>query len=276
MTRAQALQHFKEGLSISYSQIFTYLSCSLLYKYRYVESRPVERTSSNLFFGSAIHSALERFYRSIKDKDILEPLTVLEELFEDFLTLEIDNTEVPIIYKKEAPDRDSLISMGKGLLQAFYENVDLTGMEIVDVELPITARLYTDEGEPTDFMLVGFIDLLLMDENREIIIVDNKTAAKPMAQKTADDSDQMTAYSYLLAANKFVFPTAPVKCRFDLLRKLKKPKIEYVQTVRTAQHRKRFAKIANAVLAAIDSKFFLPQPGWMCIDCGHAEACRRW
>jgi putative RecB family exonuclease len=276
MTRKQVLQHFEEGLHISYSQIFTYLNCSLLYKFRYVESRPVERTSSNLFFGSVIHTALERYYRSIKDKGIIEPLTVLEELFEDCLTLELDNITVPVIYKKEAPDRDSLITMGKGLLKAFYENVDLSGMEIVDVELPIGARLFTDEGEPTDFMLVGFIDLLLMNENRELIIVDNKTAAKPMSQKIADDSDQMTAYSYLLASNKYIFPTAPVKCRFDLLRKLKKPKIEYVQTIRTAQHRKRFAKIANAVLAAIDANIFLPQPSWMCSDCGHTKTCNRW
>lgn len=276
MPRTKALQHFKEGLHISYSQIFTYLNCSLLYKFRYVESRSVERTSSSLFFGSAIHTALERYYRSIKDKDTIEPITVLEELFEECLTLELDNIKVPVIYKKEAPDRDSLIAMGKGLLKAFYENVDLTGMEIVDVELPIGARLFTDEGEPTDFMLVGFIDLLLMDENRELIIVDNKTAAKPMAQKTADDSDQMTAYSYLLAASRYIFPTAPVKCRFDLLRKLKKPKMEYVQTVRTAQHRKRLAKIANAVLSGIDAGIYMPQPSWMCGDCGYAKACKRW
>ena len=84
--------------------------------------------------------------------------------------------------------------------------------------------------------------------NGEILVVDNKTASKPMAQSTADDNDQMTAYAYLLAANKYVFPTSPVKCRFDLLRKLKTtPKLEHVHTIRTAADRRRFAKIANAV-----------------------------
>jgi putative RecB family exonuclease len=52
------------------------------------------------------------------------------------------------------------------MLTAFYESVDLSGYAVVDVELPLTARLYTDDGLPTEFMLVGILDLLLMDENR--------------------------------------------------------------------------------------------------------------
>ena len=125
-------------------------------------------------------------------------------------------------------------------------------------------------------MLVGFIDLLLIDENGELIVVDNKTAAKPMPQKTADDSDQMTAYSYLLAASKYVFPTADVKCRYDILRKLQKPKFQQVFTTRTAVQRNRFAKLASGVLAAIDSGCFLPQPSWLCSDCGFSDRCKAW
>jgi putative RecB family exonuclease len=142
--------------------------------------------------------------------------------------------------------------------------------------MPLSATLYTDEGKPTDFNLIGIIDLLLMDDTRELIVVDNKTAAKPMAQSTADDDNQMTAYSYLLAANKFIFPTAPVKCRFDLLRKLQTPKIEHVYTSRAADDRRRFAKVANSVLAGIDARIFMPQPSWMCADCSYSEACRKY
>jgi putative RecB family exonuclease len=43
---------------------------------------------------------------------------------------------------------------------------------------------------------------MLRDKSDEIIVIDNKTASKPMANKTADNDNQMTAYSYLLAANK--------------------------------------------------------------------------
>ncbi len=178
MTRGQKLQLLTEELFISYSQIFTYLACSLKYKFQYVENRPYERISINLPFGGGIHTALERYYRSLKEKNTLEPLNVLEELFEDCISLELDHTDIPVIYKKEAPDRKSVIQLGKSMLKAFYESVDLSNLEIVDVEVPLSARLYTDESEATDFMLIGIIDLLLMDEDRELIVVDNKTAVK--------------------------------------------------------------------------------------------------
>lgn len=80
------------------------------------------------------------------------------------------------------PDRKSVIKLGKAMLKAFYESVDLSGYQIVDVEMPLSARLYTDESEATDFKLIGIIDLLLMDENRELIVVDNKTAIKPKSK----------------------------------------------------------------------------------------------
>ena len=97
--------------------------------------------------------------------------------------------------------------------------------------------------------MAGILDVVFRDGNGEILVVDNKTASKPMAQSTADDNGQMTAYAYLLAANKYVFPTAPVKCRFDRVAKTENtPKLEHVQTYGQQQTRKRFAKIANAVL----------------------------
>ena len=123
---------------------------------------------------------------------------------------------------------------------------------------------------------MGILDLLLMDENDEAVVVDNKTAVQPLSQDDADKNLQMSAYATLLASNRYVFPTSPVKCRFDVLRKLKTPKLEQVHTTRTAQDRKRFAKIANAVLAGIDAGIYMPQPNWMCSDCSYAHACKAW
>jgi len=276
MTRGQKLQLLTEELYISYSQIFTYIACSLKYQFQYVENRPYERISINLPFGGGIHTVLERYYRSLKEKNALEPLNVLEELFEDCITLELDHMDIPAIYKKEAPDRKSVIQLGKSMLKAFYENVDLTNFEVVDVEVPLPARLYTDESEATDFMLIGIIDLLLMNDDHELIVVDNKTAAKPKKQSDVDDDLQFSAYSYLLASNKFTFPTATIKCRMDVLRKLKTPKLEHYHTTRTAEQRKRFAKMANAVLAGIDSRIFIPNKSWLCSDCQFIDACAAW
>ena len=279
MSKKQALQAFNQELHISHNQIFTYLNCSLKYRFQYVEGLLPERISIALPFGSAIHAAIEMYYRALKNHGREEPLKSLHDRFQTCLELDLDNTNVPIIYKKDAPDRKAAIELGKKMLSAFHENIAQTVHsvhEIVAVELPLAATLYTDEGKPTDFKLAGILDLVLRNESGEILVVDNKTAARPMAQNTADDDNQMTSYAYLLASNRYVFPSSTVKCRFEILRKLKTPKLEHVHTVRTAEPRRRFAKIANAVLAGIDAWIFMPQPSWMCGDCAYSIVCKEW
>jgi putative RecB family exonuclease len=276
MSKKQAYQVFQSELHISYSQIFTYLACSLKYKFSYVEQRPHERVSIALMFGSAIHSAIERYYRSLKKNGVPDPLWQIQDFFADSLNADLDNRSVPVLFKKETPDRESTIQMGKGLLTAFYENIDLTGFEIIGIELPLTARLFNEDGEPMDMVVTGIIDLLLKDTQGNVIAVDNKTAKQPFAQATVDADLQLTSYSYLLASNKYVFPTADVYCRFDVMRKLKTPKFQQHYTIRTAAQRRRFAKLTNAILAGIDKRVFIPNRSWMCSDCQFRRACEDW
>ena len=272
----EALQEQQDQLHISHSQIFCYLACGLKYKFQYMEQRPKERISLALPFGKAIHASIERYYRSLLDDRTIVSLDLMQTLFEESLYMELDTAEVPILFKTEAPDTDSAIKMGQGLLKAFYENIDLTGMEIVDVELPLSAPLYTEHGEKTDINLVGVIDLLLRDADGNLLVVDNKTSKQKKSQDAVDTDLQMTAYSYLLASNGYVFSRAEVACRLDVLRKLKTPKLEHYFTSRTAVDRKRFARIANGVLAGIEQRIFIPVKGWLCSDCSYADACAKW
>jgi len=66
MPRNHALTSFSQDLYVSHNQIFTYLNCSLKYRFHYVENRKPERVSINLPFGKAMHAALELYYRSLK------------------------------------------------------------------------------------------------------------------------------------------------------------------------------------------------------------------
>ncbi len=225
--------------------------------------------SINLPFGSAIHLSLQRFYRSIKENGKPEKLNVLQDIFQESLSSSLKRTPYPIIFKKDMLSKSAAIEMGHSLLQAFHESIDLTGYRVVDVELPLSATLYREETrEQTDIKLVGIVDLLLMDEAGNLVAVDHKTASKPYAQETVDKDLQLTSYSYVLASNRFTFPTADIRCRIDVLRKLKKPRLDHIWTTRTAADRRRFAKLANAVLAGIDAQIYMPQPSWMCADCG--------
>lgn len=265
----------QNDLHISHSQIFTYQNCSLKYFYQYVSKEPAESVSVNLFFGSAIHSALELYYISCKNSNP-ESLNSMTECFETSLILDIENSQIPILYSKTLVDKDAVIEKGKSMLEVFYNSVDLSDFEVVAAELPLSATLYTDEGEPTDFKLVGVIDLLLRYKTGDLLVIDNKTAARSMNQNSAEEDTQMTAYSYLLATNKYIAPTDSVECRFDVLLKTKVPKLQQVNTIRTREDRKRFSKVANMVLSGIDSKIFMPIKSWLCTGCQYSESCSQW
>jgi len=271
------LQQLQTELHISASQISLYLGCSLKYMFQYVLKSKPQHISIALPFGRAIHQAIERYYQSIMDTGEGAPVEIMQELFTESVSLAIADSAIPILYKQEAPDKDSIIAIGQQLLQVFHENVDLNGYEVVGTEIPLSATLYTEHGEDTGIKLVGILDLLLKDKaSGELMVVDNKTAKNAMAQSATVEDLQMSAYSYLLAANGYVFPRAEVKCRFDVLRKLKKPKLEHSYTVHTADHRKRFSKIASAVLAGIENRIFIPQQSWLCSDCQFKEECSNW
>ena len=56
------------------------------------------------------------------------------------MELDLENTDVPIIYKKDLPDHKGAVEMGKALLKVFHDNTALTvltAQDIVWVELPL-------------------------------------------------------------------------------------------------------------------------------------------
>lgn len=275
MTRNAALAELQDSLHVSHGQIFSYLSCGLKYRFQYVERRAPERLSISLPFGKAIHASLERYYLGLQ-QGITEPLDILVDLFAEQLAGEIQATDVPVIFKKETPDLAAAIAMGRNILGVFHGEIDLGGAEVVAVELPLSAPLYSSDSKATEYQLVGVIDLLLRDGQGNLIVVDHKTAAQQKSQSAVDDDLQLAAYSYLLTAGGHAPALSNTQCRMDVLRKLKKPKLEIYNTTRTARDRRRFAKIAEGALAGIDARIFVPTRGWLCSDCAHRRACGAW
>jgi hypothetical protein len=81
-----------------------------------------------------MHAALELFYRSLKDGNSREPLNALLQRFQDVLCRGVEkNAGTPVVWKKNMPDKAGAIAMGKSMLKAFYESIDLCGHQIVEV-----------------------------------------------------------------------------------------------------------------------------------------------
>ncbi len=273
---SQAIQNLRNQLHISHSQLFTYLNCSLKYWFAYVQKLPGAHSSIALHFGKAVHAVLEAFYLALKETGAKLPLSELESVFERSFYQSMQMVNVPILYKKEMPDQASALKIGKNMVQVFHEEVNLDGHTIEAVELPLSAQLYDHNSQPLDIQLIGIIDLLLRDSNGNLVVVDHKTSKQAKSQSAIDEDLQTTAYSYLLAANRYVFPRAEVQARFDVLRKLKTPKFEQYYTRRGPDSRKRFARLSATVLSGIENRVFLPCRGWLCSDCEYGEACQNW
>jgi len=277
MSERKTLEELTDGeLHISHSQISCYSSCSLRYLYRYVEAIKPESLSVSLPFGSAIHTALATYYRGIKNHHT-ETLEAVTDTFKTVFSLDVDGSEIPVTYTKSMTDKDSAIAMGVKMLETFYNSISIADYEVMDVELPLSATLYTSEGKPTDFKLVGIIDLLLKTPAGDLLVVDFKTASKSISQSAVNEDTQLSAYCYLLISNKFSHLTADIDCQYCVLLKTKESKIQQINTIRTRSDRRRFAKIANIVLAGIDAKIFMPTTvSWLCASCEYSTACKEW
>ena len=275
MTSEQSnkLEEYREDLHISHSQIFTYLNCSLKYCFSYVEGRMPEHRSAAMLFGSAIHAAIARYYKGVQKKGKPEPLSLYQDLFHDHWNWETEDTGIPIAYK-DGQNQDSMLNEGQLLVKTFYEGAK--PMEVIGVEEPYSSVLYDEEGNPTDFKLIGIVDCIQRDKDGNLIIIDNKTANRAYSKDKIEQDLQMTVYSYLMCANKLMPAKADTKHRFDVLLKLKQPRLDIYYTTRSAADRKRLTKIINQVLRGIEAGVFFPNPSWMCSDCQYAQACVKW
>ncbi|MEJ2235317.1 MAG: PD-(D/E)XK nuclease family protein, partial [Syntrophobacterales bacterium] len=213
-------------------------------------------------------------YKGVLKKGKPEPLSLIQDLFHDYWNWQVEDTGIPVAYK-DGSDKDSMLAEGQRLVLTFYKNAE--PMEVVGVEEPYSSVLYDEEANPTDFKLIGIVDCIQRDKDGNLIIIDNKTAKRAYSKDKIEQDLQMTVYSYLAAANRLVPAKSKTLHRFDVLVKLKKePRLDLYHTTRAAADRRRLAKTISRVLKGIESGVFFPNPGWMCTDCQHAEACVNW
>jgi putative RecB family exonuclease len=74
----------KEHDHISYSQINTYTTCPLKYRFNYIDCLEPEFTSSALIFGSAMHAGIQAYLQSTLEGDPLRPDHLLDVFREEW------------------------------------------------------------------------------------------------------------------------------------------------------------------------------------------------
>jgi putative RecB family exonuclease len=248
--------------SISPSQLTLYLTCSLKYRFEYIDRLPKAFRSASLALGTAIHAALQWLHNHRKtgrNPPLDEVLRVFDaDWYAQSSAIEILGEE----------GGDALRLKAKELLSAYYH---LPAKPIRGVEIPFQVPLVNPAtGEILDLPLRGRIDLIEGEDE----IVDFKTPKATPPLDGLPDNLQLTAYAY---AYQILFGRPAKELRLMHLVKTKRPKIEEQKTWREPEDYERLFNVANEVLKGIRAGIFIPNRGcWLCSDCEYDQDCREW
>lgn len=250
--------------AVSVSHLNLYLTCSLKYRFQYVDRLPKLFRSANLVLGSAIHKTLELFHKELK-KGRKRPLDWLLRTFEADWHAQCLDADIRF---GNGDDPQKLILKGKELLSEYYRQ---PLPEVKDAELFFQIPLVNPKtGEVLGVPLRGVIDLIEEGD----VVAELKSSQKSWSLADLPDNLQLTAYSY---AYETLFGRPPKDLKVINLVRTKTPRVETLITGREKKDYERLFHLSNEVLKAVKAGIFLPNRGcWMCKDCEYVEDCLAW
>jgi putative RecB family exonuclease len=247
---------------LSNSQINLYSQCSLKYKFQYVDLLPKPFKPSGLAFGSAIHSTLSWLHRETMTNGVS-----IEKLYKIFdADWYSQKSETEIRYKN-GEEEMRLEVMAKEMLAQYCQ---LPPGRAKGIDVPFAVPLIDPgNGKSPAIDLEGVIDMIEEGD----IITEFKTSAQMMDSKDADESLQLTIYSY---AYERLYQRPPKLLKVIDFVKSKKPKLIVLETKRYAANYSRLYGVASQVQKGINLSIFFPRTGFWCKDCEFAEQCQSW
>jgi len=178
-------------MKLTPSAILKYLDCPRAYYHQYVERLRPQVQSSNLHFGTCVHTAITAWLTGQTD----DPAAVFTDCW-----WEITET-IPLEYGSQWTP-ESLAETGKILTRQFPAVWREAGIfPILDEEgQPVLERRLEIRLTP-DFVLSGQPDLIGMTLEGEVVVLDFKTASNPAPEGFARMSDQLAAYQVIVEAH---------------------------------------------------------------------------
>ena len=167
--------------NFSFSQLNSFKTCPLQYKYQYILKIPTIPTAAESF-GTAIHQTLQKFYAEfLKNKKINQ---------KDLISI-YEKTWIPIGYAS-LTHQTRMKEEGKKMLVNFYKKFHSFDLKIIVLEKLFKIKI------TKDIYLTGKIDRIDSLNKNEIEIIDYKTGKKPN-ERELSKSLQLTIYA--LAVN---------------------------------------------------------------------------
>ncbi len=254
------LAALRDAPHCSVSSIKTYLMCPEKYRHRYIAQTPPSHRNVALVLGRALHDAIEAYYRFVQKETGRPPVSLLTDTFSTSWSRGLLG-DVTVKAEDVGHEKD----MGQKLVQTFYEGVP-EPLEVLAIE-----ESFAFPVSPTDErLIVGAIDAIVVNDDGQIVIVENKSAKRRWSADQLAYDIQPTLYSH--AARELGVAEQPA-LRYDFLLKLRKPRFESVDVFRPREAVTELFQLFRSVLAAIDADIFYRARSWACNDCEYAYVC---
>lgn len=252
---------------VSNNSASTFRACPRRFNLEYVQKiRPIHQNIS-LYFGVAIHQALDYYFKECPDPDLAV------EYFRSVFDGEIN--EKPIMWSLNGArkdggdfkDAETAREYGAKMLSAYFnywfdENQDWEVLASeVDFEIKVGNIIYT-----------GIIDKIIKEKSTgKIYVVDHKTLAQRYSGEFVNNDMAITGY--ILGAEKLGFKVDGAI--YDYLMKLKEPKFERVYTIRTQEQVDDFKESTVATVKAIQAGVDYKHISKECSYCRFQKYCSR-
>ena len=253
--------------ALSASSIQLYLTCSLKWRFQYLDRLPRLTLSANQAFGTAMHAALNWLHKERK-RGRTPPLAEVLQVFQADWYAQTETDSNATVRFDDDGDAALLAHKGKELLTLYYHQ---PAGRVYDSEVYFTVPLVNPAtGEVLDVPLRGVMDLVEDDG----VIVEFKAPQKAPPMTNLPEDIQVTTYAY---AYEKLFGKLPREIRKISLVRTKSPKIESQITGRSARDFERLFHLGREMVKGVEAGLFIPNRScWLCSDCEYRIDCDEW
>jgi len=250
---------------LSPSSINMYLRCPLQFYYRYILNIK-EPPAIALIEGGVHHSVLETNNRYKKKKKEDLSATQLVEIFKDKFS-----DEKKVIENWEGETENGINTRAESLLSDYIKKF-APKLEPILIETKMQINFQSSKVI-NSIKLLGFLDVEGDFAGKETVL-DYKTGKKTKTQTELESDIGLSFYG--LSSNLLL--KRKVDIGFCMLKKTKKPVVEWLPAIFTQQRNRWFRQIVVGVANAISLGSFPPcNPAhWCCSErfCGYWKKCR--
>jgi len=238
----------------SFSQLETFKTCPLQYKYQYILKVPTTPGAAETF-GTTIHKSLEVFYKQFLSDDQIGLDRLLTIYRQNWIPLGFASTA----HMKRVKDE------GEKMLTNYFKKFHSPKIKIISLEKFFKIKI------DNDLFLSGKIDRVDLLPKNQIEIIDYKTGKKP-DDKQLKKSFQLSIYA-MAATDRGLFDKklSEINLTFYFLQDMEK-----ITLKRTSADLKTVKEQIADTVSEIQKNEFLPRVGRWCDFCSFRIICEAW